>query len=62
VPGLFAAGTFLYRGEMVFCDIRDPAQTIVVTLEHERYKKLILEVTDPQAVVRTLVDAMKATN
>src|SRR5262245_25795057 len=44
--GLFAAGTFYYRGELVFWDINDPAHTVVVSLEHERYKKLIIEVGD----------------
>ena len=46
VPGLFAAGTFYYHGELVFWDVRDPARTVVVSLEHERYKKLIIEVSD----------------
>ena len=51
--GLFAAGTFYYHGELVFWDITDPAQTIVVSLEHERYKKLIVEVSDvPETVAR----------
>jgi hypothetical protein len=54
VPGLFAAGTFYYHGELVFWDVRDPATTIIVTLEHERYKKLIVEVEDPAAVVARL--------
>ncbi len=47
VPGLFAAGTFYYHGELVFWDVRDPAQTIILSLAHERYKKLIVEVADP---------------
>src|ERR1041385_7538590 len=51
VPGLFAAGTFYYHGELVFWDVHDPAHTIVVSLNHERYKKLILEVADPERVV-----------
>src|SRR5436189_5497892 len=42
-PGLFAAGTFYYHGELVFWDVNDPASTIVVSLNHERYKKLIIE-------------------
>jgi len=46
-PGLFAAGTFYYHGELVFWDVRDPDKTIVVSLDHERYKKLIIEVADP---------------
>jgi hypothetical protein len=54
VPGLFAAGTFYYHGELVFWDVSDPASTIIVSLNHERYKKLIVEVEDPQAVVASL--------
>ena len=55
---LFAAGTFYYHGELVFWDISDPAQTVVVSLDHERYKKLIIEVVDVQAVVARLSSAL----
>ncbi len=58
VPGVFAAGTFYYHGELVFWDIRDPASTIVVSLNHERYKKLILEVADPQEVAQRVQAAL----
>jgi len=54
LPGLFAAGTFYYHGELVFWDVRDPEKTVIVSLDHERYKKLIIEVADPTAVVATL--------
>jgi hypothetical protein len=54
VPGLFAAGTFVYHGELVFWDMREPARTIIVSLDHERYKKLIVEVADPAAVTMQL--------
>jgi hypothetical protein len=54
VPGVFAAGTFYYHGELVFWDVHDPARTVVVSLNHERYKKLIIEVDDPRAVVERL--------
>jgi|SRR5665213_513196 len=54
VPGLFAAGTFYYHGELVFWDVHDPARTVVVSLDHERYKKLIIEVADPEAVAAAL--------
>jgi hypothetical protein len=56
VPGLFAAGTFYYHGEIVFWDVRDIAHTVIVSLEHERYKKLIIEVSE----VRTTVDRLQA--
>ena len=54
VPGLFAAGTFYYHGEIVFWDVRNPANAIVLSLDHERYKKLIVEVADPAAAVALL--------
>jgi hypothetical protein len=58
VPGLFAAGTFLYHGELVFWDVRHPDQTIIVSLAHERYKKLILEVENPAATAAMLRDVI----
>jgi hypothetical protein len=54
VPGFFAAGTFYYHGELVFWDVRDPARTVIVSLEHERYKKLIIEVSDVAGTVARL--------
>jgi hypothetical protein len=54
IPGLFAAGTFYYHGELVFWDVSDPANTIIVSLDHERYKKLIIEVDNPSATVNRL--------
>jgi hypothetical protein len=59
MPGLFAAGTFYYHGELVFWDVRDPERTIVVSLVHERYKKLIIEVEDPAAAVNTIQSALR---
>jgi hypothetical protein len=59
VPGLFAAGTFYYHGELVFWDVNDPVRTIIISLEDERYKKLILEVADPAGVVARLERALK---
>ena len=58
LPGLFAAGTFYYHGEKVFWDVRDPAKTVIVSLEHERYKKLIIEVDDPETTRKLLMGAI----
>jgi len=58
VPGFFAAGTFFYRGELVFWDVRHPEQTIIVSLAHERYKKLIVEVENPASTAVRLRDAI----
>jgi hypothetical protein len=59
LPGLFAAGTFYYHGELVFWDVRSPDRTVIVSLDHERFKKLIIEVADPEAVVSLLTRAQR---
>jgi|SRR6267154_773066 len=57
-PGLFAAGTFYYHGELVFWDVYDTTKTVIVSLEHERYKKLIVEVADPETTRKLLTGAI----
>jgi hypothetical protein len=59
VPGLFAAGTFYYHGELVFWDVSDPGNTIIVSMDHERYKKLIVQVDNPEMVVDALQGALR---
>jgi hypothetical protein len=58
VPGLLAAGTFYYQGELVFWDVHNPANAIVLSLDHERYKKLIIEVEDPATTIGVLQSAL----
>jgi hypothetical protein len=42
----------------VFFDIQDPERTIVLELEHEHYRRLVVEVADPGATVSRLQAAM----
>jgi hypothetical protein len=55
IPGVLTAGTFYQQGGIVFYDVHDPEQTIVLELEHETYKRLIVEVEDPQKT-RTIIE------
>jgi hypothetical protein len=54
LPNIFRAGTFYQQGELVFWDVHEAAKTIVIELEHERYKKLIIEVEDPEREVQKI--------
>lgn len=58
IPGVLAAGTFLSQGGLVFWDVHDPARTLIVSLAHEHYKKLIIETADPQATAALLQGAL----
>jgi len=53
-PNVFRAGTFYQQGGLVFWDVHKPEDTIVIELEHERYKKLIVEVADPELEVQKI--------
>ena len=54
VPNIFRAGTFYQQGELVFWDVHEPKNTIVIDLDHERYKKLIIEVADPEQEIKKI--------
>ena len=54
IPGVLTAGTFIQKDGEVFFDVHNPDGTIVVDLEHEQYKRLIIEVEDPAAAVALL--------
>jgi hypothetical protein len=54
IPGIITAGTFYQLDGAVFYDVHDPDRTIVLELNHEHYKRLVIEVEDPEAVVERL--------
>jgi len=53
------AGTFYQKDGIVFFDIHDPDQTIVIELRHEHYRRLIVEVADPEATVAMITAALQ---
>jgi len=42
----------------VFWDVRHPERTIVVDLDHEHYRKLVIEVENIDAAVATIEQAI----
>ncbi len=59
LPNIFRAGTFYQQGELVFWDVHEPAKTIVIELDHERYRKLIIEVADPEGEVEKIRTSLR---
>jgi len=58
VPGLIAAGTFYLKGQRLFWDVRNADNVVVVDLADEEYQQLVIEVEDPDAVVRLLGETL----
>jgi hypothetical protein len=61
VPHIFRAGIFYQKGKLVFWDVSHPENTIAIDLDHEHFDRLIIEVADPEAVVK-LIRNTKAKN
>ncbi|HKV50144.1 MAG TPA: hypothetical protein VJO52_03005 [Gemmatimonadaceae bacterium] len=58
IPGVLTAGTFYQHDGAVFYDVHDPDRTIVIELDHEHYRRLVVEVADPSTAVKLLDDAL----
>jgi hypothetical protein len=58
IPGILTAGTFIQRDGVVFFDVHNPERTIVLELDHETYKRLVLNVASPEASVALLTEAL----
>ncbi len=65
VPGRLLVGTCpLPDGEgQVFCDFRDPLKTVAIDLHHDRFRRLIVEVSDetPESARDRILAALSAT-
>jgi len=60
LSGVIKAGGFYLDGEWTFWDVHDPKKAIKITLAHEQYTKLVIEVTDPTAAVAKIEEAVQA--
>jgi hypothetical protein len=58
LPGVIIAGTYYTGGERVFWDVSDATKAIVIELTGEAYARLIVEVSDPEATIALIRDAM----
>jgi hypothetical protein len=54
IPGVLTAGTFYQDGKRVFWDIHHPEAAVVLSLNHENYNELVIEVENPEAWVRQI--------
>lgn len=60
IPGVITAGTFYQDGKRVFWDIHHPREAVVLSLDHETYDELVIEVEDPAAFVREVAEKTRS--
>ena len=54
IPGVITAGTYIVKEGTIFCDVMDVSKSIVVELNDEHYKKLVIEVEDQEKAIEML--------
>lgn len=54
IPGIISAGTFRARGEKVFWDVVHKAKTIIIDLENDSYRQIVVEVENPEKEVNRI--------
>lgn len=59
IPGLIRAGTFYQSGEKTFWDVVNQEDAIIIELENERYKKLIIQVEHPAQAIDLINDSLE---
>ena len=62
IPSVIKAGTFYQDKDSsaIFMDIGNPKNAIIVDLKDEEYKKLIIEVSNPQDAITLLTENANA--
>lgn len=63
IPRVVTAGSYWKPGKAEeagwsFWDVHDPAKAVVIRLDHERYKQLVVGVDDPQGTVAAIEVAL----
>ena len=60
IPGVIIAGTFFQMDGRTFFDVHNADNAIVVVLDHEKYKELVVEVEDPDIEIAKFRAALAA--
>ena len=60
VAGVVVAGTFRHDGERVFWDVHHTNKAIVIELQDDAYRRLIIEVDEPRVAVALIEAALTA--
>ncbi len=60
LPGVITAGSYYEwsNHEWMFWDVEHPEKAIVITLAHEKFTRLVIQVVDPQATIQAIETAV----
>ena len=56
---MLTAGTFHQEEERILRDVHDGTNAVVVGLEHDKYRRLIVEAPDPKETVQLIENVLR---
>jgi hypothetical protein len=59
IPHVITAGTFYRDGARMFWDIHHPDRAVIISLSHDAYSELVIEVNAPDDFVSQLLSVLK---
>jgi hypothetical protein len=60
LPGVVKDGRFLSSDGIMFFEMHDPNKCVTVSLDHERYKKIVFEVDDKEETAKKINAAIES--
>ena len=60
LPRVIIAGTYYHKGQWYFWDVSKAKNTLEIVLDGQRYKKLFVEVRDPDETLQRVQAALAA--
>ncbi|SMH71677.1 hypothetical protein [Candidatus Nitrosotalea okcheonensis] len=60
LPGVVKDGMFLSKDGLLFFEMHNPEKCITVSLNNEKYKKIIFEVQDKESTAKIIRDAISS--
>jgi hypothetical protein len=58
IPGVIKDGFYLSKDGLLFFEMHDPDKCITVSLNNDKYKKIIFEVENKESVAKTIQNAI----
>ncbi|MHB1638641.1 MAG: hypothetical protein ACYCUD_02235 [Candidatus Dormibacteria bacterium] len=58
IPGVIQAGSFHNANGWIFWDVHRPGHALVISLQHEHYQRLVVDVEDPEQAAAAITQAL----
>lgn len=59
LPGGSLAGSYSEHGQRIFWDVHHPERAVMINLAHDKYDKVIVEVSDPQETLQKITSVLR---